>query len=62
MFFCAFNLLPRIDHQNTENDHIEENIQSNQGDLSSYYEWVLVQLNERNERAEKMISKFAPYF
>ena len=52
-FLCAFNLLPRIDHQKARNDNIEDNIQTNQDNLSSYYDWLLLQLNQRNEQVEK---------
>jgi hypothetical protein len=53
-FLCAFNLLPRIDHQNDGSDSIEETIQVDQNNLSAYYHWLSVQLNERNKRIEKM--------
>ncbi|GEM_PF-6724097 len=44
---CAFNLLPRLDHQDPKKSPTQENI-STSNTLSSYYSWLASQLEERN--------------
>jgi len=51
-FLVAFNLLPRIDHQDAANTVIDD-AQTNQPDLFSYYGWLSQKINERNDRLEK---------
>lgn len=50
-FLVAFNLLPRIDHQDAGNTVIDD-AQTNQPDLFSYYGWLSQKINERNDRLE----------
>lgn len=57
-FLCAFNLLPRIDHQEAAHDSIGINTPLDQESLSSYYDWLIAQITERNERIAK---EFASY-
>jgi hypothetical protein len=56
-FLCAFKFFPRIDHKTVDN-HCIEDVQENENKngLSSYYNWILLQINERNERVEKTYS------
>jgi hypothetical protein len=53
VFLCACNLLPRVDHQQTEIDCGDGDNQLNRENLSSYYQWLHLQLNKRNGKVEK---------
>jgi hypothetical protein len=53
-FLCAFNLLPRCDHQPASNTNIEGYTMQDQEHLPMYYHWLLKQLDDRNEKVNRM--------
>jgi len=56
VFLCAFNLLPRIDHQKADKNNIQKN--NIVPILSSYYNWLSSQLNHRNTRIRQQFSYY----